>query len=43
MTLKVIDYVISEKPKDLVSDNLLSFLYNRKNQIILCNQFRFYE
>ena len=41
--MKVIDYVLSEKPKDLLSDTLCSFLLNRKNQIRLSNQFRFYE
>ncbi len=42
-TIKVIDYVLSERPKDLLSDSLCSLIVNKRNQIYLSNQFRFYE
>lgn len=42
-TIKVIDYVLSERPKDLLSDSLCSFLVNKRSQIYLSNQFKFYE
>jgi len=42
-TINVIDYVLSEKPKDLLSDSLFSLIVNKRNQIYLSNQFRYYE
>lgn len=41
--LNVINYVLSERPKDIVSDSLRFYLVNEKNKILSGRKYIFYE
>lgn len=43
MRFNLINYVLSLEPKDIASDSLQSFLFGKKNQIHLNNQFVFFH